>query len=884
MAREFDEETPERGRGQGRQKDLVLGPGQFAYIQDLDKGIVRTHVGPASYPPTAKDLPVMFAEEGSNPFVQVTLAECIQKNAYAPEGSYLSLLNPSTVDREKSPQEGINSKTPELQVGRKINIPGPVAFPLWPGQTVQSIDGHQLRSNQYLLVRIYNDDEALKNWGKAVVKTVVSEDGTQTTETAVSGAAPSNLTVGKQYIIKGTEVSFYIPPTGVSVVEDEETGSFVRNALTLERLEYSILVNEGGDKRYETGPAVVFPEPNEAFIVNPKGDKKFRAIELNEIQGIYVKVIADYEENGTEFTAGQELFIKGDTTPIYFPREEHSLIRYDGKTKHFATAIPKGEGRYVMNRVSGNIRVEEGEAMLLLDPRFEVFVHRVLTDKESNLWYPGNSESLEYNRGIRQLVAGTPTTRSGAISEGELIRSARKRSGGKEREVKTAGLADRTSNWSNDMAMAASSHGSAAQSFVADEFSRGSTYQQPRSIMLNTKYQGCPLVIPHTGFAVLKVGADGNREVITGPARVLMNYDQTLEVLTLSRGKPKTTENPLCTVYLRTKNNKVSDFVTVETRDHVKVGLKLSFLCDFEGTTQEEMGKWFEVENYVKFFTDHVRSLLTAGARKFSIADFYVNTTEFVRDTILGVKDEDGRSGRFFSECNLRIQDVEVLDRAIQDQQIANLIQQEQHTVVTETIQIEREQRKLAFTQQHQDIQRKIGIENFQTAQHNNQLLMQRSVSDLEVILTKISSEIQECDNRAKQFEAQGASDMVAHEAKLARDFKQQSQTLDFRTKDQSLRVETLMAEAKALAVKAEVFGPQFTEALMALSNNQTAVDVSKAASAQMLFGGQNVGDFLTKTFAGTAIEGWMRDRVTDAAKRNGSGKTTTTESRPAAS
>ena len=716
-----------------------------------------------------------------------------------------------------------------------------------------------------------------------MTKEVTGEDGQKVTKAVVTGTVPENLTVGRQYLVKGTEISFYIPPTGVSVVADEETGEFVRDALTLERLEYSILVNEGGDKRYEKGPAVVFPEPNEAFIVNPRGDKKFRAIELNEIQGIYVKVIADYKENGDEYTAGQELFIKGDTTPIYFPREEHSLIRYDGKTKHFATAIPKGEGRYVMNRVSGDIRVENGPTMLLLDPRFEVFVHRVLTDKESNLWYPNNTEALEYNRGIRQLVQGTPTTRSGAISEGELSRAAKRRS---DKDTKTAGgLADRTSNWSNEMAMAASNHGNAAQSFVADEFSRGSTYQQPRSIMLNTKYQGCPLVIPHTGFAVLKVGADGAREVITGPARVLMDYDQTLEVLTLSRGKPKNMDNPLRTVYLRTKNNKVSDFVTVETRDHVKVGLKLSFLCDFEGKTQEEMGKWFEVENYVKFFTDHVRSLLAAQARKFTIAEFYVNATEFVRDTILGAKNEDGRKGRFFQECNLRIQDVEVLDRSIQDQQIANLIQQEQHTVVTETIQLEREQRKLAFTQSHQDIQRKIGLENFQTAKFNNDLQMQRTVSDLEVVLAKLASEVQESGERAKQFEAQAATDMVAHEAKLERDHKQQTQTLEFRTKDQILRVEILMAEAEALAKKAKVFGPQFTEALMALSNNQTAVDVSKAASAQMLFGGENVGDFLTKTFAGTALESWMKARVTDASKRNGKLTAATKEgNRPTAS
>jgi len=92
------------------------------------------------------------------------------------------------------------------------------------------------------------------------------------------------------YIIKGTEISFYIPPTGIEVVKDE-FGNFQRNAVTLERLEYCILLDENGNKRYVRGPEVVFPEPTEVFI-EKDGQRKFKAIELNEIKGIYIKVIA----------------------------------------------------------------------------------------------------------------------------------------------------------------------------------------------------------------------------------------------------------------------------------------------------------------------------------------------------------------------------------------------------------------------------------------------------------------------------------------------------------------------------------------------------------------------------------------------------------------
>ena len=51
--------------------------------------------------------------------------------------------------------------------------------------------------------------------------------------------------------------------------------------------------DKDGNKRYIKGPDVVFPEPTERFV-EKNGSRKFKAIELNEISGIYLKVIAPY--------------------------------------------------------------------------------------------------------------------------------------------------------------------------------------------------------------------------------------------------------------------------------------------------------------------------------------------------------------------------------------------------------------------------------------------------------------------------------------------------------------------------------------------------------------------------------------------------------------
>jgi major vault protein len=184
------------------------------------------------------------------------------------------------------------------------------------------------------------------------------------------------LTMGKLFIIKGTEVSFYIPPTGIEVIPDEN-GEYTREAVTLERLEYCMLLDENGSKRYVRGPAVVFPEPTETFVSQDGAGVKRRAIELTDEMGVYVKVTADYSEGEHERKMGDELFITGKDQKIYYPREEHALIKYGTQERHFGVAIPEGEARYLMNKQTGSVKLVKGPTLLLPDPRREVLIRRV---------------------------------------------------------------------------------------------------------------------------------------------------------------------------------------------------------------------------------------------------------------------------------------------------------------------------------------------------------------------------------------------------------------------------------------------------------------------------------------------------------------------------
>ena len=276
-------------RDRARERDLVLAPNEYAFIADETKGNINAYVGPYKSSLANTDQPVAF-NATTKRFERCSLEVATMSFAVAPVGWYLMLKNPAR-DRNH-PKTGAINNLAELEIGRKVNLPGPAAFALWPGQMVRVLQGHHLRSNQYLLVRVYDEEAAKANWKNAVIKPQTpGEDAT----TDIPDLP--DLTMGKLLVIKGTDVSFYIPPTGIEVVPDQSgSGDYVRNAVTLERLEYCILLDESGNKSYLQGPAVVFPRPTEVFVER-NAARKFRAIELSENSGIYLKVIAPYAED-----------------------------------------------------------------------------------------------------------------------------------------------------------------------------------------------------------------------------------------------------------------------------------------------------------------------------------------------------------------------------------------------------------------------------------------------------------------------------------------------------------------------------------------------------------------------------------------------------------
>lgn len=807
-----------------RQKDIVLAPNEYTFVLSKTNGVIKTHTGPMTMTISAQESLVVF-DSKSKQFIEVAdIDKAKRLFCSAPEGWYVVLKNPAKDNMH--PDCGKASNSPDLEVGKKINIAGPCTFSLFPGQMSKVVQGHRLRSNQYLLARVYDADAAKKNIDAA---TIVDAEGNE-----VKNKKAEEYFMGQLLVIKGTEVSFYVPPTGIEVIPlGGKGGDYVRDAVTLERLEYAILKDEDGEKRYVHGPAVVFPKPTEVFVETPKGGNIFRALELSPISGIYVKVIAAYkDDNGIDHPIGEELFITGNEQMIYYPRPEHAMIQYDGKYMHHAIAIPEGEGRYIMNRLTGEINTIVGPQMYLPDPRKEVVVKRKLTTKECKLIYPGNQDVLAYND---------------SISEQYVERLARK-------GLTTDGLTEAL-----NCAYSTVNQEATLAIFEANaNISRGSSYTKPRTITLDTKYEGVVGVNVWTGYAINVVAKSGKREVVVGPTTRLLNYDETLEPVILSTGCPKRTDSTITTAYLRIENNKVSDYIRVQTKDYVDIDIKVSYCVNF---LEEYKDKWFCVENYVKYMTDRMRSMLKREVKKYDVHEFYANSTDIVRSVVLGKSkkgeesaDKKKYDGRLFKENGMLVYDVEVLKIDV-DSDIAEMLEVHQREMIEKAMLLNDAEAKIKLVEAIAEADQKEA--EVAKAKRLHSIETKNVIETEEFAKAQVLEAKKRAAAKAKadaELELQEVLNQI-NEAKLARDKAENDAKVALQKELAAIEEAKQKAYAETVKEIMTSVSPNLVAALTTKANAELLTEATKNMSPLAIARGESVADTLNTLLRGTSLE-----------------------------
>lgn len=793
---------------QSRQRDLVLSVNEFCFMQNKTNGVIKTYVGPMTMTISQTEALVVFDPRSKKFVEQNNFEKAKQLCVAAPEGWYVILKNPT--DDDHRPEAGKANAIPQsMEIGTKVNIPGPVSFALYPGQMSKVVRGHKLRSNQYLIARVYDAEAAAKGMKDATIVSVNNDENAKgnSEENEENKESQNKFFVGQQLVIKGTEVSFYMPPTGIEVVpQTQGSDDYIRDAVTLERLEYAILKDEDGEKRYVHGPAVVFPKPTETFVETPKKGVIFRALELSPISGIYIKVIADYkDENDKEHKIGEELFITGKEQMIYYPRPEHAIIQYDGKYMHHAIAIPEGEGRYIMNRLTGDIETVKGPKMFLPDPRTQVVVKRKLSPTECRLLYPGNKEVEEYNA-ILNEKAMEKRAKNGNADVGSMNAVAT--------QAATLAIFEANAN-----------------------ISRGSSYTKPRTITLDTKYDGVVAVNVWPGYAINVSNKKGGHEVIVGPSTKLLDYDETVEAITLDNGP---------VAYLPLNNRAISDTIFAKTSDNIEVRIDFNTVLSFK---EEFENKWFSIEAPVKYLKNKLRKMIKAGIRAYTLNEFYANASEIVENIVLNGKEE-----KVFEINGMCISDVSC--EVVYSNGAATLIENFNSNIIKLQFKHEEAELQKALNEKLAIIDREKQTRDNENAKHA--LNMKKQLEEEKLAHQAAMAEKQRAMDEAvvkAEADSQAILDMI-EKAKLER----QKAVVDAKiAKDKAeAEVEKAKMEAYAQTVKTimESISEDLVAAMNASSNAEMLSTVTKSVAPYAMARNESVSDFTNKLLRGTPLEG----------------------------
>ncbi len=412
-----------------------------------------------------------------------------------------------------------------------------------------------------------------------------------------------------------------------------------------------------------------------------------------------------------------------------------------------------------------------------------------------------------------------------------------------------------------------------ARGFSGDMIFRKTQFSEPRTITLPTKYDGVVSCDIWPGYAMMLISKSGKRRVVQGPQTVLFEYDEQPQILALSRGKPKTTDNILRTAFLLTTGNKVSDIVEVETSDFCKLRVKVSYRVNFEGDQPE---RWFSIENYTKFMCDHLRSKLRSATKKIGVEKFYGTAEDFVRDVVLGKVNTDAagkaqaRSGTRFEENGMHIYDVEVLGVDLDNKEIAADIANSQKEVIKHALTLASAKRALEFTKEAEAVKQQTAEATTETTRKQLQLKQVELTAKLELDLATLAA-------NAKTAEQKATSALVEEEARLevvrvslATALAQSEQEIALEQKKQDQKKEMIRTEVQAIVDKAKAIDPNLVAALNSFGERALIEKVSEAMAPLAMIKQTGVMDVLGELLKGTSLG---KHLLTEGTNGNGTTK-----------
>jgi len=180
---------------------------------------------------------------------------------------------------------------------------------------------------------------------------------------------------------------------------------------------------------------------------------------------------------------------------------------------------------------------------------------------------------------------------------------------------------------------------------------------------------------PHNSAVQIYDYKDKRSRVVFGPDLVMLGPDEHFTVLSLSGEKPKK-PHVIKSLALLLGPDFMTDIVIVETADHARLSLKLSYNWhfDIDRTKEEDAIKIFQVPDFVGDSCKAIASRVRGAVASVNFDSFHRNSAKIIRTAVFGVDEETGKvRNKFIFPANnlvitnIDIQSVEPVDQRTRD-------------------------------------------------------------------------------------------------------------------------------------------------------------------------------------------------------------------------
>jgi major vault protein len=406
---------------------------------------------------------------------------------------------------------------------------------------------------------------------------------------------------------------------------------YARKAVILGPKNFCFLFDADGKPRIVRGPARVFPGPHDTFMIRGSRRRVYDAYELGEHQALYLRIISPVSR-------AQLLARLPAGTAV--EAREHFEAGYEFLVRGLPSVFFPFIEAEVLNPLTREPHVGNDHDNVVLSA--------IGIDQKSGIYV------RDLRTGMVKMVRGETSYLVDPRSEEHVHRNVPH---------------DRWNLWIG--------------------------HAEPHKVTTAavTTPWALSVIIPNNE-AVLVTSRHGRR-VVLGPRTELLEFEEQLTPIKLSKGKSKDGHTTITTAYLRIQGGRVADNFEVESSDFVRFRVKLALAGSFEG----EPERWFNVEDPVKLLADTVRARIREAARSQQATQILQDLPNLVRQALFGDK-----PNLVFPDNGMVLSSVDVLGVQVADNALAELFGNVQREAVSLQLQDQQARRRVESTRNRDQI------------------------------------------------------------------------------------------------------------------------------------------------------------------------------------